>query len=342
MKWYESFINGWQQVVKHDGNVSEPRTVHRGIIQGENSSTILFSIFINNIVKYIRQCKKELFADDVQIYIESDIGAVHEGIQKINEDLKNIEIFTNEYGIEINPDKTEAIVISSAKNKGKLEYEELPKICINGTEIEYVENVRDLGYQINRTLSSVDHVSAIQRKVYGALNSVYPLRNILPKEIKLQLYKTLILPIFDYTDIVYHEYGVHGTNGLSDRLERLQNIAIRFISNVPRREHITPHRIDLKLMKLFDRRTLHILCQINRIFIGEAPPYLSDIISLNTNYTRGNNKLIIKKPKNNFQKTSFSMGAPLEWNKIPNELRIMMTNEHFKKEIIDYINAREN
>lgn len=342
MKWYESFLNGWRQVVQHDGSVSNPKTIRRGIIQGENSSTILFTIFINNLVKYIRECKAILFADDVQIYIESDIEDVNENIERINNDLRNIERFTGDYGIDINPEKTKAIIISSANNKNKLKYDELPGIRINGSEIEYVDSVRNLGYQMNRTMTGADHVGAIQKKVYGALNSVYPLKEILPSEIKLQLYKTLILPIFDYMDIIYHDFGVHGTNGMSDKLERLQNIAIRFISKVKRREHITPYRNDLNLMRLFDRRTLHVVGQINRILIGEAPPYLGDIIALNTNYTRGSDKLIIKKPRNNFHKTSFGIGAPIEWNKLPNEIRSIKDNDEFKSEIISYFIDNQN
>lgn len=141
-------------------------------------------------------------------------------------------------------------------------------------------------------------------------------------------------------DIVYHDYGIHGTNGLSEKLERLQNIAIRFIMNVNGREHITPYRLHLKLLKLFDRRTLHVASQINRIMGGEAPKYLRDVISLNTNNTRSNNKLIIGKPKNNFQKTSFGMGGPIIWNALPNDIRSISKNEIFKKEILRYFTER--
>lgn len=336
LKWYQNFLNGWQQVVRHDDRVSRPKIIKRGIIQGENSSTLLFSIFINNIVKYIKVSNIVLFADDVQIHIESDIASVSENIQKINDELKNVEAFTFDYGIEINPNKTKAIIISSASNKHKLNYENMDKICIGGGEVEYVENVRNLGYQLNRTMTSVEHVKSIQKRVFGALNTVFPLKFILPKEIKLQLFKSLILPIFDYMDVIYHDHGVHGTNGMSDRLEKLQNIAIRFISNVKRREHITPYREDLNLIKLFDRRTLHIACQVNRILSGGAPPYLKDVITLNKFHTRGNNKLIIKRPKNNFQKTSFAVGAPIIWNALPNEIRSINEVDKFKIEILNY------
>lgn len=74
-----------------------------------------------------------------------------------------------------------------------------------------------------------------------------PLKNILPPGVKLQMYKSLVLPIFDYMDIIYHNYDIHGSISKSDKLERLQNMCIRVISNVNRRDHITPHRDTLHL-----------------------------------------------------------------------------------------------
>lgn len=97
---------------------------------------------------------------------------MNEKIQRINDDSKNVENLTRDYEIEINLGKTKAIVISSANHKNKLKYGNLPKVCFNGSEIEYVECVRNLGYQLNRTLASIDHTGAIQTKVYGALNSL--------------------------------------------------------------------------------------------------------------------------------------------------------------------------
>lgn len=67
LNWFESFLTGWQQRVKFDNKFSTPQTIRRGIIQGENNSQLLFSIFINNITKRINRCKMTQFAGDTQI-----------------------------------------------------------------------------------------------------------------------------------------------------------------------------------------------------------------------------------------------------------------------------------
>lgn len=341
MKWYKSFLSGWNQVVKHDGMLSEEMTIERGIIQGENNSQLLFSLFINNIIKYIRICKKTLFADDVQIHVEAEVAEVKTGIENVNTDLLNIERFCEEFGIEINTDKTKAIILSSKGNLNRLKYDNLPKIYYKGNEIEYVDNVRDLGYQLNRTITSNDHVKITQQKVFGAINSLWPLKRILPREIKLQLYRTLILPIFDYMDVVYHEYGIHGTKGNELKLEKLQNICIRYISDIPRREHITQHRIELNLLPLGVRRALHVACLINKIINGEAPPCLNKLIDVNKNNLRSNDKLITKMPKNNFHKTSFLVGAPSIWNNVPSAIRSINECDKFKENYLEYLKMNQ-
>lgn len=256
---------------------------------------------------------------------------IESNIDKVNGELKNIENFCQNYGIDINSDKTKTILISSKNNMHKINYQQLPKITINGDHIDYVDSIRDLGYYLNRTITSENHTKIVQQKVYGAINSISPLKSILPANIKLQLYKSLILPIFDYMDIVYHNFATYGTNGESVKLERLQNMCIRYILNINRREHITPHRQSLDLLKLFDRRTLHVANMMNKIINEECPPYLCDLIEINANNTRSKNKLIVKKPKNNFQKTSFYISSSILWNKIPEEIRNVDDYNTFKE-----------
>lgn len=101
--------------IVHNNKMSDQRMIKRGVIQGENNSQILFSLFIINIARYIEKCTMAMFADDVQIYYEFNISEIENGIQIINNELKNIEQFCIEYGIEINPAKTKAIIISSKR-----------------------------------------------------------------------------------------------------------------------------------------------------------------------------------------------------------------------------------
>lgn len=337
LEWFKSFLTGWQQTVRQKNNCSKPIAITRGIIQGENNSQMLFSLFINNLVTYIKHTKVILFADDVQLYMECDVLAINGGIEIINKEMKNVIDYCKDYGIKINTLKTKAIILSSKNNLKKLSYDTLTDIVIDSNKIEYVSEVRNLGYQLNRTLTSDAQISTIHKKVYASLGSIGPLKSILPSEIKSQLVKTLILPIIDYMDIVYHDFDAHGTKGKSEKLERLQNTCIRYILNVKRRDHITPHRKVLNMLTLFNRRQMHVLNMTHKIINNEAPEYLNDIVTINNNNIRYNNKLLIRLTQNNFHKTSMYVGAPKLWNELPGTIRNIIRNESFLSEIRDFL-----
>lgn len=341
IEWFKSFLSGWQQNVKHGEKISKSQTINRGIIQGENNSQMLFSLFINELVSYIKFTRIIMFADDVQIYLESDVPHVTDAIDTVNAELQNIIKYGIDYGIKINPSKTKAIILSSKNNLHKLDYNKLPNIVVDGEKIEYVTEVRDLGYQLNRTLTNESHRGTISKKVYGALNSIRPLKYFLPVKIRLLLINTLVLPIIDYMDVVYHDFDVHGTKGESDKLEKLLNMCIRYVLNVKKHEHITPHRKELNMMTLFNRRSLHVANTIHKILNKGAPKYLNDIVDINARNVRSSNKLMIRKPTNNFQKTSMYIGGPKLWNELPDKLRIINDNKNFEKEMREYLKDKE-
>lgn len=174
LAWFEDFLQNWRQVVKFGDKYSNPLRIERGIIQGENNSQLLFSLFINNIVKYVKTCRVMLFADDVQLYIESKVNEGNDTIDKINEEMQRIQDFAELFVLTMNDDKTKSIIVSSEYNLHRLEYDKIKKIMVNGKEIEYVDSARNLGYEMNRTASGTAHTNKILQKTYTALSSMGP------------------------------------------------------------------------------------------------------------------------------------------------------------------------
>lgn len=141
-------------------------------------------------------------------------------------------------------------------------------------------------------------------------------------------------------DVIYHNFGIHGTNRNDDKLEKIQNICIRYINNVNRRDHITPHRDALNLLTLYERRTLHIAGVIHKILNQTAPAYLNHLITKNENNTRSQNKFIIQKPKSEFHKTSLYISGPCLWNKIPEEIKTTEKTKSFSKNYFEHLSER--
>ena len=78
------------------------------------------------------------------------------------------------------------------------------QISLDGTVISKVEVFKYLGITLDCHLSCKDHVDYVKGKAFAKIRLLGKLSYILDRQTLLQLYKTLILPVFDYGDIVYH------------------------------------------------------------------------------------------------------------------------------------------
>lgn len=344
LSWFKSFLQNWQQSVLWNDQLSVKATINTGVFQGEGSSQLLFSLFINQLISYVKNCSLRQFADDTCLLIESKIdkAEIEASVQKINDDMVNVLNFCQQYQLSVNPKKSEAIIISSRDNIKKIAYESISPIIYNNEIIEYSDTVRYLGYHMDREFSSTPQINIISKRIYCSLSQLYPLKYSLPTNIKLNMLKTLILPIFDYMDIIYHEFGTHGGGINATKLQRMFNSGIRFVYGLSYNDHITPYIKKSQLLPLEKRRELHILSMVYRIMNGMAPAYLNSLIDLNANNTRSKNKLIVKKPRNNCHAKSFAISAPLLWNKLNEDIRCKNNVHSFmsvvkNKYIVEYL-----
>lgn len=329
IEWFESFLKGWNQVVQYDNETSEPLEIHTGIIQGENNSQLLFSLFIEQIKNYVKHTIMRQFADDTQLFKKANIQEINKAIFEINIDLSSIQQFCLDVGLKLNPNKSKAIIVASKQNTKKIKYDELPEIKINNVKIEYCGKVSNLGFSFDRIFSMESHLSNVIKKVNCVLSNLYQIKSTIATSTKLQLIKALILPIIDYMDVVYDPYKSRGSVGINNKIEKLLNSCIRYIYNLKKNEHITEYKKKSGLMAAEDRRKLHTLNLIHKIINNEAPQYLNKLISINKRNERCSNKLLVRKTKNEIHKSSFTIGGPIIWNGLDETHRNMMSNKQF-------------
>ena len=87
------------------------------------------------------------------------------------------------------------------------------------------ESVKYLGVQIDKDLSWNLHIDGIQQKCLAKLALIRRAGHYLPCSIRKLLYLSLVLPHLDCCSVVWHACGTT----LSDRVERIQNYAMRVI-----------------------------------------------------------------------------------------------------------------
>ena len=97
------------------------------------------------------------------------------------------------------------------------------KIFSNEIGILYVNNFTYLGIKLDNKLDFESHAKECICLVSHKLYIVSKVRNILNQEQALAIYKSKILPYYDYGDIFYNKTYIRTT----EKLQKLQNRAIR-------------------------------------------------------------------------------------------------------------------
>ena len=128
------------------------------------------------------------------------------------------------------------------------------------------------------------------------------------------------------------------------RLVRLQNKAVRIINDVPLQDHITPHYIDLGLLKLPDIVKLHTcllfydilhdvkLSNLHLTFVSELHNYSTRSVS--------SQSLQICPFRTNIRKFCPSVIGTYYWNDIPQSIPNRSSKQLFKRALQQYYFAQ--
>lgn len=317
--------NRKQRVIGKDGN-SEFVDITSGTPQGSIISALLFSLFINDIVEFLERrfpnVHIHLYADDTQIYFSFDPSKVNESIRFMNEVLLTVEQWCNTNNVVINAKKSQAMLISNALARVR----PTNTLTINGETIDWVDSARNLGFQMNSTLTHKDHINNISNQAIATISMLRQSRVPLTQGMRLHLVKTLVLPKFLYCSQIY-QFTI-GENWKT--LDRAFKIAIRYIFSLGYKDpvsHLFPIVINCK--SLGNYLKMHFCLFLYRLLKTSEPKYLLDELDYTTNARHV--KFVPK--HRHYVSTAmcfYSDGLRKVWNSLPDFVRRERSLEQFK------------
>ena len=199
------------------GEHSQSCTVTSGVPQGSVVGPLLFLLFINDLPNGLA-FKVRLFADDCAIYLQLTFDYCP---LKLQSDLDKLSISSSTWKLSFNSSKCRVLHITKKKSPLKHTY------YLYGSKLSESDVHPYLGVQISNTLSWNEHIDYISRKGDSSLNLLRRnLYNCSP-EVKARAYLSLVRPILCYASSVWDPY----TKPNSDKLEKIQRLAIRFVFN---------------------------------------------------------------------------------------------------------------
>lgn len=333
VNWFSSYLQGRSQQVQNGEDSSDWCGVDAGVPQGGILSPLLFSIFINLLSPNLR-CNYHFYADDLQLYYSTSPDNMSKAINFINADLLRLCRWSDSYGIKVNPNKCQAILVGSSRQLGKVDLSNSPSLLFNHCPIPFTPTVKDLGVIIDSNLKWNAQVQEISRKFYASLHSILRLKHFLPIKTKISLVNTLLLPIIFYADICFLDL----TEDLLNKLDRLLNACIRFIFNLRKYDHVSEYRAKIKWLPIRERRNVRILCLLFTVLKDPySPVYLKQMFQFRKDThdreLRSSNSLTLAplQHRSSFVDKSFAVVAVRLWNGLPDIIQKARDKVTFKR-----------
>ena len=325
LKWFENYLINRRIVTKVNNSISEEKHLTHGVPQGSILGPLLFCIFINDLPDIFKLSQVHLYADDTVIYFSHKNPNVVESA--LNTEMEVLDKWMCKNKLLINYTKTVSMLIGTRNLLA--DYNTL-NVKIRNMILQKVKTTKYLGLHIDEELKWDIHINSMCQKISKLVGFLGRLRHIVNETSLNLIYKSVILPHFDYGDIVWQS----APKSFLSPLQKLQNRAGRIIMKINPFSHISNQHIhDTLGWEFLDcRNNKHLCTMIYKILHNFTPNYMSENITRRTlNYTlRSNQNLYLPKPKSNHCKRTFLYRGISIYNKLPNEIRSATSIRSFK------------
>ena len=240
-----------------------------GVPQGSVLGPLLFIAYISDLKEVLPtgRIKRILYADDLQIYVQTKRQDLCEAIRLLSDAAKLVEKWVIQAGLRLNAGKTQAIILGSAHNIDMLSQNVLPCIEMEkGVRVPFVGTVQNLGVILDSKFTWKPHINLVSSKVNRVLYSLSFFRSSTTEALRKQLGSALVTPHLDYCSSVYYDVPVEQLA----KLQRLQNVCVRYVTGAKRDEHITPYRKQLCWLNVPQRRMYFCLLTMYKIVNRKA------------------------------------------------------------------------
>ena len=320
----KTYLEKRKQYVSIAAHNSTDRTIEFGVPQGSILGPLLFLIYINDLPLCLHTIPR-FYADDTALFIS---GKSLSDIQTLaNLELFNVSQWMQANSLVVNTAKTVALIITpqlhhsipSANDKSSINFTFNNQIVQPSTSAKY------LGITIDNKLLFKQHIILLENRVARSVGIIAKVSYYLPFNTLITLYHALVhsqllyaLPIWAST---YKTY--------LDKLEKLQNKALRIIFKTPLRDPITPLYCRSGILKLNDLFYFEVAKLMHQIIHKKSPnnfesyfTYSSNISAYSTRQKSANHLFLPRFHTSRTQRSIKYLGSKI-WNSIPYDIRIL-------------------
>lgn len=215
LNWFKSYLTDRKQKTKVNNVTSRTIDNKYGVPQGSILGALLFILYINDLPNILKNSEIIMYADDTLIFTEADTEQTCR--ENLEQDMLNINNWLKMNKLKLNESKTKLMEINMNNSED---------FKINDEIIEKVDNIKYLGFIIDKDLKLKNHIDYICRKIGKKIGFFKRIRNKVSTLTAITIYNTIIKPHFEYGSTIL--YTCCNKQQIS-RLQKLQNKSMRAI-----------------------------------------------------------------------------------------------------------------
>ena len=158
---------------------------------------MLFLIYINDLSGDLSS-KAKLLADDTSRFnVAHDINT---SANKLNNDSKKVSNWAFQWKMSFNSDPSGQVVFSR-----KMKKVSHPPLVFNNANVSQCKSQKHLGMILDSKLTFEDHYKTVLSKTNRTIGLLHKLQKLLPREALITIYKALVRPHLDYSDVLFNQ-----------------------------------------------------------------------------------------------------------------------------------------
>ena len=341
LRWFQSYLGGRVQFVKYRGRCSSKTFVNYGVPQGSVLGPILFLLYTADLVALIEGhgLSPHLYADDTQIVGSCGPTDTTSLRHRIETCIADVGSWMSSNRLQLNTSKTEVMWCSSARRR-----HQLPADCFNigPDSVRPVDCVRDLGLYLDSTMSMRPHITRLTSSCFGVLRQIRSIKRCLTSQARITLATCFVLARLDYCNGAF--IGLPRCD--LDRLQAVQNAAVRLVSGARKFDHVTPLLRDRHWLPVEQRIKFKVAVTVYKCLHGLSADYLADFTRPSATAAvdrrlRSADKLSLLQPRSRTRlgDRSFAVAGPTVWNSLPAAVTAAPSLTTFKKDLKTFLFA---
>ena len=174
LQWFESYLTGCKQAIAINKTSSLECDLIYGVLQGSVLDPIVFTCYTKPLGAIARKrgLRVHMYADDTQLYISfKHVGDCELATERSEDCVTEMRSCMYKNTLKLNYAKTEIMVICSVHNQSKF----------NVAHIQSVSMVRNIGAQLDETLSMRGHVNSLCSRAHFYLRNISMIRHLLDR-----------------------------------------------------------------------------------------------------------------------------------------------------------------